>query len=56
MEDIKEAYFKVPPVSRYYMSLVFVLSFATTYKLLSPYALILDLEKTFFSLQVRMSD
>ncbi len=52
MEDIKEAYFKVPPVSRYFMTLVFILSFATTYKILSPYTLILDLELTFFSLQV----
>lgn len=50
MEDIKEAYFRVPPISRYYMTLVFLLSFLTTYKLLSPYTLILDLEKVFYSL------
>ena len=52
MEDIKEAYFKVPPISRYYITLVFILSFATTYSLISPYSLMLDLEKTFFNLHV----
>lgn len=45
MEGLKEIYMKVPPVSRYYITLVFLLSFATTYKILSPYSIILDFEK-----------
>lgn len=52
MEDIKEMIMKIPPVSRYYIGLVFLLSFATTYRLLSPYSLVLDLEKVFYSFQV----
>ena len=44
MEDIKEAILKIPPVSRYYIGLVFTLSFVTTYRILSPYTLILDFE------------
>jgi hypothetical protein len=48
MEDIKEAYFRVPPISRYYITLVFVLSFVTTYGMIHPYSLMLDLEKTFY--------
>jgi hypothetical protein len=53
MEGIKEAYFNIPPVSRYYISLVFLQSFAVTYKLLNPYYLILDFDKVFGSLQVK---
>lgn len=49
MEDIKEMYMRVPPVSRYFITLVFALSFATTYKILSPYSIILDFEKVFGS-------
>ena len=56
MDDIKEMIMKIPPVSRYYIGLVFLLSFATTYRILSPYSLVLELEKTFYSFQVRWSD
>ena len=42
----------IPPVSRYYIGLVFLLSFATTYQMLSPYSLILDFDKVFYSGQV----
>ena len=52
MNDIKEAYFSVPPISRYYMTAVFVLSFSMTYKILSPYSLILDFEAVFYRFQV----
>jgi len=52
MEDIKEAYFRVPPVSRYYMSFVFLLSFLTTYKILNYGYLFLDFELVFYKLQV----
>lgn len=56
MDDIKEMIMRIPPVSRYYIGLVFMLSFATTYRILSPYSLVLDLEKTFYSFHVRSSD
>ena len=56
MEGIKEAYFAIPPVSRYYISLVFLQSFAVTYKLINPYYLILDFDKVLGSLQVRKCD
>lgn len=52
MEDIKEMYMRVPPVSRYFITLVFALSFAITYKILNPYYLYLDFDKVFYSFQV----
>lgn len=52
MEEIKELVMRVPPVSRYYIGLVFLLSFATTYRILSPYSIILDFDKVFNSFQV----
>ena len=53
MEAIKELYFNIPPVSRYFITLVFLESFVTTYRILSPYSLILDFDKVFGSFQVR---
>lgn len=52
MEAAKEAYMAIPPVSRYYISLVFLQSFAATYRLINPYYLLLDFEKVFGSFQV----
>ena len=52
MEDIKEAIMQVPPVTRYYIGLVFILSMTATYRLLNPMYIILDFEKVFYSLQV----
>lgn len=52
MEDIKEYYMQIPPVTRYYLTLVFILTFCMTYKILSPYSLILDFEAAIFSLHV----
>ena len=53
MEEIKEMIMRIPPVSRYYIGLVFTLSFLTTYKIVNPYTVILDFDKVFGSLQVR---
>jgi hypothetical protein len=55
MEEIKEAIMKIPPVSRYYIGLVFTLSFVTTYRIVSPYSLLLDFDKAIYSLQVNNS-
>jgi ABC-type dipeptide/oligopeptide/nickel transport system permease component len=55
LEEIKEAIMKIPPVSRYYIGLVFILSFVTTYRIVSPYSLLLDFDKVFYSLQVSAS-
>jgi hypothetical protein len=52
MNDIKEAYFSVPPISRYYITAVFMLSFSMTYSNLSPYSLLLNFEKVFYQFQV----
>ena len=49
MEAAKEAYMAIPPVSRYYISLVFLQSFAATYRIINPYYLVLDFEKVFGS-------
>ena len=42
----------IPPISRYYITLVFLESFATTYNLVNPYLLLLDFDKVFGSFQV----
>jgi hypothetical protein len=52
MNDIKEAYMSVPPISRYYMTIVFTLSFCITYKIINPYYLYLDFELVFYKVQV----
>ena len=52
MDAAKEAYMAIPPVSRYYISLVFLQSFAATYRIINPYYLILDFDKVFGSFQV----
>jgi hypothetical protein len=49
MDQIKEAYMAIPPISRYYITLVFLESFATTYKIVNPYLLLLDFDKIFGS-------
>ena len=48
MEDIKEAIMKIPPVSRYFIGLVFLQSFVVTYSIISPMTLILDFEYVFY--------
>jgi hypothetical protein len=50
--DIMDAIKKIPPISRYYMGAVFLTSFCLTYKILSPYALLLDFELLFKRLHV----
>ncbi len=52
MDAAKEAYMAIPPISRYYISLVFLQSFAATYRIINPYYLILDFDKVFGSFQV----
>ena len=52
MEEIKEAILRIPPVSRYYIGLVFLISFSVTYKLISPFNLILDFDAVIYKLQV----
>jgi hypothetical protein len=54
MQEIKEAISRIPPISRYYIGMVFFLAFTTTYRIISPYSIILDFEKVFYSLQVRI--
>ena len=49
MDQLKEAYMSIPPISRYYITLVFLESFVSTYKIISPYNLILDFDKVFGS-------
>ena len=49
MDQIKEAYFAIPPISRYYITLVFLESFAATYRIISPYNFLLDFDKIFGS-------
>lgn len=48
MEEIKAGIMRIAPITRYYLISVFAISFLTTYKLLSPYALILDLESAVY--------
>mmetsp|Transcript_42901 Transcript_42901/g.41247 ORF Transcript_42901/g.41247 Transcript_42901/m.41247 type:complete len:89 (+) Transcript_42901:16-282(+) len=52
MEQFKEVYMQVPPVTRYYMTITFVFSFAMTYRLLSPYLLLLDFELVFYNFHI----
>ena len=54
MEEIKEAIMRIPPVSRYYIGTVFLLSFAMTYSIISPMYLILDFESVFYKIQVSL--
>lgn len=45
MDDFKAYIKKIPPVTRYYCGTVLLLSFCMTYKIVSPYAIILDWAK-----------
>jgi hypothetical protein len=45
MDDFKAYIKKVKPVSRYYIGLVLLLSFCMTYKIVSPYDVMLDWTK-----------
>lgn len=45
--DIKDAIMAIAPISRYYMGGVFLMSFCLTYKILSPYSVLLDFELLF---------
>jgi hypothetical protein len=49
MDQVKEAYMAIPAISRYYITLVILESFATTFKLVNPYLLLLDFDKIFGS-------
>jgi hypothetical protein len=50
--DVVDAIKRVPPFTRYYMGLIFLFALCTTYRILSPYSLILDFDKLLYSLQV----
>ena len=47
MSEIKEFYNSIPPFTRYFMTGVFIQSFAMTYKFVSPYSLLLSFEQVF---------
>ena len=49
MEAAKEAYMAIPPVSRYYISLVFLQSFAATYRIINQKYFFLDFDEVFGS-------
>lgn len=42
MEDLKAYIKQVKPVTRYYMGAILLLSFCMTYKIVSPYSVLLD--------------
>ena len=48
MEGIKELIMQIPPITRYYTGITFFFSFCMTYKIISPYSLILDFESVFY--------
>ena len=41
MDDFKAYFNSIPPVTRYFCGITFLLSFCITYKIISPYALFL---------------
>ena len=45
-------YNEIPPFTRYFMTLVFAMSFGMTYRLLDPYKLVLDFPSVFKKLHV----
>jgi hypothetical protein len=47
MSEIKEFYMSIPPFTRYFMTGVFIMSFAMTYNMLSPYSTLLDFPSVF---------
>ena len=47
MSEIAEFYKSIPPFTRYFMTGVFVMSFAMTYKMLNPYTVLLDFPSVF---------
>ena len=52
MSEIVEFYKSIPPFTRYFMTGVFSLSFLLTYKLISPYKIILDFALVFKKLHL----
>jgi hypothetical protein len=50
--DIMDAIKKIAPITRYYMGGIFFMSFCLTYKILSPYSVLLDFEALFRRFQV----
>ena len=52
MSEIKDMIKQIPPFTRYFLGTTLAFSFGMTYKLLSPYYLILDLELVFKKLQI----
>ena len=52
MSEIVQYFKEIPPFTRYFISSVFISSFAMTYKLLSPYTMILDFSAVFKKLQI----
>ena len=52
MEDIKAKIMGVPPLVRYWCGGTFLLSFCMTYKILTPYSLLLYLPDAFTKLEV----
>jgi Derlin-2/3 len=52
MDDFKAYIRQVPPVTRYYMGTVLLLTFCVTYKIVSPYDVLLDWSKVWNNYQV----
>ena len=52
MSEIMEFYKSIPPFTRYFMTGVFALSFMITYKMVSPYSILLDFSLVFKKLQL----
>ena len=52
MDDIREAIGRIPPVTRYFLGITFLLSFCMTYSILSPYNLVLDMPPVFTKFQI----
>jgi hypothetical protein len=52
MSEIAAFYKSIPPFTRYFMTGVFALSFAMTYKIMSPYSMLLDFPSVFKKLQI----
>lgn len=46
--DIVDAIKRIPPITRYYIAGIFLISFCVTYRILSPYYLLMDFEKFFY--------